>query len=298
LSATDTAAARPGLLERLLLAYARGFPLRRGKLRVVDALWRAAAGDDAHRLADIRFGGLRIPCDLNEMLQRQYYFFGTYFAEETILAAWSAAAREARVVFDVGASSGIYALAALTASPRAVAHAFEPTPEIAERLRRIVVLNGLQRLVVHEAAVFDRDGVVALRRCGREFGCNEGMNFVLEHATQRSDAVVTAVTLDRKCAQLGIERIDLLKLDIQGAEAAALAGAASLIDAGRIGMVFLELNWDPSADCPATRSIDRLARAGYLFSAPGPRLSWRPAGAWLRRLRDVVAKAPGVARSP
>ena len=69
---TETADAPPGRLERLLLAYARGFPVRRGKLRVVDALWRAVAGGDVHRLAETRFGDLRIPCDLNEMLQRQY----------------------------------------------------------------------------------------------------------------------------------------------------------------------------------------------------------------------------------
>jgi FkbM family methyltransferase len=281
-----------------LLAYARGFPVRRGKLRVVDALWRAAAGEDAHRLADIRFGGLRIPCDLNEMLQRQYYFFGTYFAEEHILGAWFAAARDARVVFDVGASSGIYALAAIAASPRTLAHAFEPTPEIADRLRRIAALNRLERLVVHQEAVFDRDGVVALRRCGRDVGCNEGMNFVLESASRASDEVVKAVTLDRRCANLGVARIDLLKLDIQGAEAAALAGAQALIEAGRIGMIFLELNWASQGPCPAAQSIDRLERAGYLFAAPGPRLSWRPAGDWIRALRDVVAKAPGMAGSP
>lgn len=288
---TETATAPPGLLERLLLAYARGFPVRRGKVRVVDALWRAAAGGDVHRVAQLRFGGARIPCDLNEMLQRQYYFFGAYFVEEHILAAWSAATRDARVVFDVGASSGIYALAALAAAPDAIAHAFEPTPEIAQRLRRIAALNNLDRLVVHQQAVFDRDGVAALRRCGREVDCNEGMNFVVESASRPGDEAVATVTLDRKCAELGIDRIDLLKLDIQGAEAAALAGARSLIDRGRIGMIFLELNWSSGGPCPATESIRRLERAGYLFAAPGPRLSWRPAGDWVRRLNDVVAKS-------
>jgi len=292
---TETADAPPGRLERLLLAYARGFPVRRGKLRVVDALWRAVAGGDVHRLAETRFGDLRIPCDLNEMLQRQYYFFGTYFVEEHILAAWSAAARNARVVFDVGASSGIYALAALAAAPDAIAHAFEPTPEIAERLRRIAALNHLDRLVVHQEAVFDREGVAALRRCSREVGCNEGMNFIIETPGRAGDEAVATVMLDRKCADLGFERIDLLKLDIQGAEAAALAGAASLIERGGIGMIFLELNWSTEGPCPATESIGRLERAGYRFAAPSARPSWRPAGDWVRRLSDLMAKSPRAA---
>jgi hypothetical protein len=146
---------------------------------------------------------------------------------------------------------------------------------------------------VHQQAVFDRDGMAALRRCGREVGCNEGMNFIVERASRPGDEPVTAVTLDRKCAELGVDRIDLLKLDIQGAEAAALAGAGSLIDRGRIGMIFLELNWSAAGPCPATDSLRRLERAGYLFAAPRPRPAWRPAGAWVRRLRDVMAKAPG-----
>jgi hypothetical protein len=28
------------------------------------------------RLAHLRYGGLKMPCDLTEMLQRQFYFFG------------------------------------------------------------------------------------------------------------------------------------------------------------------------------------------------------------------------------
>src|SRR5262249_58041931 len=87
------------------------------------------------RMAHLRYGGLKMPCDLTEMLQRQFYFFGTYFLEEKILNCWTKAAKEAEVIFDVGANFGIYSLAALASQPNAVVHAFEATPEIAGRLR-------------------------------------------------------------------------------------------------------------------------------------------------------------------
>ena len=93
-------------------------------------------------------------CDLNEMLQRQFYFFGTYFLEEDILRCWASAAKGAKVVLDVGANAGIYSLAALAVQPDAFVHAFEPTPEIAARLRATAKLNQLDNLYVHEAAVF------------------------------------------------------------------------------------------------------------------------------------------------
>ena len=287
------AAAEPGVLERLLVAYARNFPLRQGKMRLVDALWRKTAGTDAHREATTRFGGLRMPCDLSQPLQRQYYFFGTYFLEDHILAAWCAAARGARLVFDVGANAGIYSLAAVSAEPSAEVHAFEPTPEIAARLRRTVELNRLASVTVHQQAVSDHDGHAILRRCGEDVGGNEGMNYVVADRGDGDGERVPTVRLDTACRALQADRIDLLKLDIQGAEAAALEGAQDLLAAGRVDWIFMELNWDMGPPCPAIDAVRRLEAAGYVFSAPGRRLDWRAPGDWMRRLSDVIAR-PGV----
>ena len=287
-----TPTAGPGSLERLLVAYARGFPVRRGKVRGVDALWRRVAGADARREAVTRFGGLRMPCDLREALQRQYYFFGTYFLEEHASSPlWCAAARGgARTVFDVGANGGIYSLAALAAEPTASVHAFEPTPEIAERLRQTAQLNRLATLRVHQTAVSDQDGTALLRRCGADVGGNEGMNYVVADPGGAEGERVPTVRLDTVCRQLRADRIDLLKLDVQGAEAAVLEGAQDLLAAGRVGWVFMELNWGVGHPCPATDSVRRLEAAGYVFAAPGARLAWRAAGDWLRRLGDVIAR--------
>ena len=278
--------------ERLLVAYARRFPVRRGKFRAVNALWPLVAGSDPRRMAEINYGGLRLPCDLREALQRQYYFFGTYLLEEHLLEAWRAAARGARVVFDVGANAGIYSLAALDAQPQAQAHAFEPTPEIAAGLRRTAEINGLARLTVHEAAVSNYDGQAILRRCDESVGGNEGMNFIVRGDTADGAERVTALTLDSITERLGIERIDLMKLDVQGAEADALEGAAGLLARGAIGTVFMELNFarDGADICPATSAIDRLANAGFEFSAPSASPAWSPPGDWLRGCADVICR--------
>src|SRR5580704_13125054 len=143
------------VFEKVLVMYARRFPIRRGKLRVIDCLWQTAlSGRCTRRVATLKHGGFKMSCDLSEMLQRQFYFFGTYFLAEDHLRCWTAAAKGSKVVFDVGANAGIYSLAALAIQPDATVHAFEPTPEIAARLRETAKLNGLDRLYVHEAAVF------------------------------------------------------------------------------------------------------------------------------------------------
>lgn len=82
--------------------YARHFPVRCGKLRVIDALWRSAAGGGTRRLANLKHGGFKMSCDLSRTLQRQYYFFGTYFLEEELLRCWEDEAKRAVMIFDVG----------------------------------------------------------------------------------------------------------------------------------------------------------------------------------------------------
>jgi FkbM family methyltransferase len=282
----------PSTSERLLMLYARRFPIRRGKLRVINSLWRAAVGDQStHRVAALNYGRFKMPCDLNEMLQRQLYFFGTYFLEKDILSCWETAARGAKVVLDVGANAGVYSLAALAIQPDATVHAFEPTPEIAARLRATAKLNGLDHLYVHETAVFSKNGQATLKRFRGELGTNEGMNFISQDVGDCWTERVQTVCVDQFCRDHSIDHVDLLKLDIQGHEHSALEGAEHVISAGRVGIIFTELNWAKcaGAPCAASESIRLLEEAGYRFSRPGKRLNWEKAGDWLRTLSDVVA---------
>lgn len=277
-------------MENVLIAYARYFPLRRGKLRLVNALWRTAAGRSSHdRVATLRHGGFRIPANLNEMLQRQFYYFGTYFLEDEILDCWERFAKQADTVFDIGANAGIFSLAALAANSRAIAHAFEPTPEIAARLRATVALNDLDRLFINEVAVGAKDGSALLQRWRGAQNDNEGMNFILSAGD--SGEAVRIISLDSYCTENGVEKIDLLKIDIQGNEPSAFAGAKRMLDEGRIGAIFAELNWDAARghDDPGAKTAAILAEAGFLFSPPGHRLEWRKAGEWMRGHFDVIA---------
>jgi FkbM family methyltransferase len=283
----------PSVFEKLLISYARRFPFRRGKLRAIDALWRVGTGNRGmQRIAELRHGRFKMPCNLNGMLQRQFYFFGTYFVEEHIIECWEKAAKGAKVILDVGANAGIYSLAALASQRDAIVHAFEPTPEIAARLRATATLNDLSNLHVHQLAVSSGNGYATLRRIGEEVGANDGMNFICQDKAESGDAIVKTVCLDWFCEHNSIDRVDLLKLDIQGHEHSALSGAECLIRARRIGTIFMELNWagEISVASPASESIRLLEQAGYRFSRPGRCLTWEKAGDWLHVLNDVVAR--------
>jgi FkbM family methyltransferase len=242
-------------------------------------------------MTTLKYGGFKMSCDLAEMIQRQFYYFGTYLIEEEIISCWQSTAKGAKMILDVGANAGIYSLAALAVQPDAKVHAFEPTPEIANRLRATAKLNGLDHLYVHEVAVSSKTGSATLHRFRGELDANEGMNFITERSGSDGEKVQT-VCLDQFCQEHSIDKVDLLKIDIQGHEYAALKGAEQLIRAGRITTIFMELNWTQHSHsiCSATESVQLLKQCHYLFSKPGKRLDWQPAGDWLRTMNDVIAR--------
>lgn len=286
------------LYEQALLAYVRNFPGTIGKYRLVDNFRSKSAGkSDSVRRAKLIYGDFQVNCDIRYKLQRQFYFFGTYFLERDILARWQEMAKNAKVICDVGANLGIYSLAAAAANSNAVVHAFEPTSEIVQQLRSTLELNKLdQKIHVHQVAVGQQAGKAYLNHFGLESHGNEGMNFVSEDQRASQTTVVDVMSLDDFCSTHAIETIDLMKIDVQGNEPAVLRGASRLIKSGNVKSIFLELNWDdsPDASCPAKEAISLLAAADYHFSDARHELNPRPAGKWLHGISDVIVVSPRV----
>lgn len=261
-------------------------------MRLINALWPALIrGRGTTRLATLKYAQFRLPCDLQEDLQRQFYFFGTYFLEEDILSRWQGKSRGAGVILDVGANLGIYSFAALAAEPNAIVHAFEPTPEIAATLEAAAKSNGLGNLNVHQVAVSSNNGLARLNRYKGDRGTNGGMNFIFGDGDEDDQTPVKKVRLDDFCAEYGIEHVDLLKVDVQGHEFEVFEGAERLLREGRVGLIFFEATWadDPRTNCPARRSISLLEQCGYSFSFVG-KADWRQSGEWMYGLDDLLAR--------
>lgn len=133
------------------------------------------------------------------------------------------------VLYDVGANVGVVTRAALDKGFRV--NAFEPVPEMREVLRDRCP----------DATIFP----VAL---GAEFGkrtlyCDEwnhGWNtFVRERRTPGMKAIEVEVwPLDK----LEAERMDVLKIDVEGSEADVVAGAAATIQRCK-PVIIMELGW-------------------------------------------------------
>ena len=282
---------KPSIYESAIIWYARKFPIRKGKLRLVDLAWRLCMYKNKTREAILIYSDLKMPCNLQEMLQRQFFFFGTYHLEEHILHAWRSESKKASVIFDVGANSGIYGFVSLSANPEATVHAFEPTSEIADRVRMVTQTNSIDGLFVHQCAVSDSTGTAKLIRCNGG-GDNDGMNYIDKEASNIGETV-TLISIDEFMARNRIEHIDLLKIDVQGHEIEVLRGCSRALAEGQIDTIFLELNWGESSyaqNCVASQCLSVLELNGFLFASTSTPDMLRRSGKWLNNESDVIAR--------
>ncbi len=133
------------------------------------------------------------------------------------------------VFLDIGANVGWFSILAGSRlrrlGGRGKVIAFEMQPDVARRLQSAVFLSALQNHVdVHAVALSDSMSVaeVGLRPDG-----NRGGAFVRPFSADASHAVVPCVTLDSLLARA--DRIDLIKMDIEGSELKALRGSSALL---------------------------------------------------------------------
>lgn len=153
---------------------------------------------------------------------------------------------------DGGANIGFYALVAaarIGAGGRVVA--FEMMPDTAAILRHHISENGPLPITVIERALSARSGEVVTASVAP--GHHGQASIVSDVTAERHSVSVETVTLDEALADLGA--IDLIKLDLEGAEYMALSGAAAVLARTRC-LVFESNDEDP-------RIFELLAAAGF-----------------------------------
>ncbi|SFL35877.1 FkbM family methyltransferase [Methylorubrum salsuginis] len=151
----------------------------------------------------------------NNNCEKKVLFTPQFFDSEE-RAILKARLSDDAVFLDVGANIGAYALfvAALT-GPRARILAVEPQPDVFDRLTYNIAQNPFGTVKAIACAVADRAGELTLFIDPR----NRGESSVKIVGTHKSAAIrVPAVTLLSLCRSEGIERIDAIKLDVEGAE--------------------------------------------------------------------------------
>lgn len=154
--------------------------------------------------------------------------------------------REGMTVFDVGANVGeLTMLFSRFVGASGVVHAFEPTGRAFERLETVCRAASLRNVRLNRLALAEEDGPVSLHVYDDDYmSWNTRAVRPLEDygIDVKPTAVeeVNATTVDLYCVQSGVEEIDLLKVDVEGAEFQVLAGARRMLYERRVRCLTFE----------------------------------------------------------
>ncbi len=159
---------------------------------------------------------------------------------DSFYTRYGAAIREGWTVVDIGAGVGDFSILAAYSHPDAKVFAYEPFPGSFELLEKNLVQNGVKNVITHPQAVWGQNGSLILDLSGGEPLQMTSHDKEIQD-DQRNEITVQAVTLHDILNGQEIERIDLLKLDCEGAEYSILMEAPKdILD--RIDRIIMEVH--------------------------------------------------------
>ncbi|MCL6546288.1 MAG: FkbM family methyltransferase [Bryobacteraceae bacterium] len=142
--------------------------------------------------------------------------------ENKIYGTGPRAVQPGDVVLDCGANVGVFTREALAAGARLVV-AIEPAPENLECLRRNLSQEvAAGRVVIYEKGVWDKDDFLTINVAPNNPAAD---SFVLMPEGAVPSVKLPLTTIDKLVQELKLDRVDYIKMDIEGAEQQALAGA-------------------------------------------------------------------------
>jgi FkbM family methyltransferase len=163
-------------------------------------------------------------------------------------------ARAGDIVLDCGANVGVYTRIALDVGAAKVV-AIEPAPENVRVLRKNFereVAEG--RVLVYSKGVWDKEDMLPMTIDPSNSAAD---SFVLPRGKGAKVQMLSVTTIDKIVAELGLERVDFIKFDIEGAERRALAGARATLARyrPRMAVCVYHLKDDPQVIPATVRAI-------------------------------------------
>jgi FkbM family methyltransferase len=170
-------------------------------------------------------------------------------------------------ILDCGANVGLASLYFKRLYPQARVTAFEADPALAELCRRNLAENGAPDTEVQAVAVWSEAGTVRFQQERADSGAIEGMSMGLGSETIQVPAVRLRDVIAR-------EPIDLLKLDIEGAEHVVLPDSGDALT--NVDALLMDVHEFDPARRRLPSLLDVLTSAGYQYAIDNVTpLPWR-----------------------
>lgn len=217
--------------------------------------WMRFTGESPLQLVRIRDNAFGY-ADMNDGFIRLIVIEKNYDADFFTIA--DALLANGGIFFDGGANYGLLSFG--LAGPhgdKVDFHLFEPNAKLVKIIERTRSLYPHMKCTINSVAVSNQRGTVS-------FSINE-LQTGASHIADEGATRVEAVTLDSYIDEHTIDRVELLKLDIEGYELRALQGSESSLRARRIRAVYFEyFEKYLSRVSPPNELIEFLASVGFI----------------------------------
>jgi FkbM family methyltransferase len=211
-------------VKRCLVRYGRGLPLVWRVIPKIQNDFKFLKGQDIPKIINTRYR-FKMHVNLGDFIGRHIYLHGDY--EDYVSQVFIKLIAPGGNVVDIGANIGYFSLlSAQLVGAHGQVIAFEASPNIYQQLANNLSLNGVTNVKTYNKAVGDRD-------CDVEFF--EADNSHLGISSIRNLDVVDSKKILVKMVAINdiideIPPIDLVKIDVEGAEMMVLSGMELLIE--------------------------------------------------------------------
>jgi FkbM family methyltransferase len=231
------------------------------------AMWRSGRGESGRTRIEFHVAGASAPAPQQITAQGEVLWVPTDWDahvlsahEQHVFRNLQSIVRPGMAVYDIGANVGLYSVHfSRWIGSEGWLYAVEPNPICVSFLRA-----NMERARVRNFSILPV--AVASRRCDIGFSINYGSSLI----GIGSDApcagkpghqiLVEGESLDALIARLSLRQPDFIKLDVEGAEASAVAGMMGTLEQSRPGLM-IELHGREAASA----TLRCLARLGYRY---------------------------------
>jgi len=186
--------------------------------------WKLHSEVDQYIVKQKLINGYQMLVFVNEDVGCHIYCYGAFEKNETRLISRLIKANS--VCFDIGANVGYYTLLMASKARKGQVHSFEPVPRNYHLMSTSTLMNGFDNVKLNCCAVGNVDGHADLSVA------KDGAysSFVDTGRMPMKARIRTFVTrLDTYCRENRLEKIDFIKVDVEGAEKLVLDGAETIL---------------------------------------------------------------------
>jgi len=149
--------------------------------------------------------------------------------------------KENSVVFDVGANSGYYGIIAGSSINNGSIHFFEPNPNLIPLIKKSLWVNGLMGLSkINQQAVSNEDGKNVILNIVEDLWGSSSLHSIVSTVNIEDKVEVETITLDSYAERNKLNKIDVIKIDVEGHEEHVFQGMMNILSENPQLVIFME----------------------------------------------------------